>query len=317
MKNQALPDRAFSFLAALTIGFFGSLQAQESDQATAESSAARDETGQVDREDIHHTMEHFVKAFESRDADALASFFTVQCEFENVEGMKVRGRAALNDAFANFFAQTPEVSAKVTSESLRFLSRGTAIDEGVVKIQRGPAASQTEANYSALLVRDGEAWRIASFQESPKTDEPTIDDLEWLIGKWTSRADTGAMIRTTYQWLPGRRFIKSQFSIDDAELSFAGAQIIGVDPATGMLHSWTYESDGGIGEADWYPDDNHWSLDAVGTLADGRTLAELNILRRIDNDTFTWQSTNRELDGESLSDLAPVKVVRVREAVSE
>ncbi len=67
-----------------------------------------------------------------------------------------------------------------------------------------------------------------------------------------------------------------------------------------------------MGEADWSRDGDHWVLDADGTLPDGRTLTETNILRRVDDDTFTWQSVDRLLDDSELPDLAPVKVTRVK-----
>lgn len=49
----------------------------------------------------------------------------------------------------------------------------------------------------------------------------------------------------------------------------------------------------------------------TGTMGDGSTLLETNILRRIDDSTFTWQSIGRDLDNVSLPDLAPVRVERV------
>ena len=94
----------------------------------------------------------------------------------------------------------------------------------------------------------------------------------------------------------------------------SGTQVIGVDPATGELHSWTFEADGGVGEADWSRDGDHWVLDAAGTLTDGGTLTETNVLRRINDDTLTWQSVDRLLDDETIPDLAPVKVSRIKSA---
>ena len=124
------------------------------------------------------------------------------------------------------------------------------------------------------------------------------------------------MIRTSYAWAPGETFLQARFAIeeDEAALALSGSQVIGIDPATGALHGWTFGADGGIAEADWFPDGDHWVLEAAGTLADGRTLTETNILRRVDYDTFTWQSVDRLLDDAPLPDLPPVKVTRVKAA---
>src|SRR5262249_998487 len=124
----------------------------------------------------------------------------------------------------------------------------------------------------------------------------------------------GAEIRTTYSWAPSKKFIQAQFSIKEKELALTGSQVIGVDPATGAIHTWTFEADGGVGEADWNPDGDHWVLQAAGTLADGRTRTETNVLRRVNGDTFTWQSIGRQLGDAALSDLPPVKVTRIKPA---
>jgi hypothetical protein len=47
-------------------------------------------------------------------------------------------------------------------------------------------------------------------------------------------------------------------------------------------------------------------------MPDGGALSETNILRRVNADTFTWQSIDRTLDDAELADLAPVKVTRVK-----
>ncbi len=265
-----------------------------------------------DRAAIRSAMQSFAKAFQSRDAKALAAHWTAEGEYRNQMGVTVRGREALEEGFSEFFAKTPEVEAEVHPGSLRFLASDLAIEEGSVTVRRGPVEPATTASYSALFVREDGSWRLAQLGESPEDDEPSIADLAWIIGEWKSLSGAGAEIRTTYSWAPNKRFIIAQFTIKEKELALTGSQVIGVDPATGALHTWTFEADGGVGEADWSPDGDQWVLDAVGTLADGSTLVETNILRRVDDDTFTWQSIDRTFDDTELADLAPVKVTRVK-----
>ena len=261
---------------------------------------------------IRQAFDSFAKAFEARDAKLLGAHFTTEGEFQNVKGAQLRGREALEQAFTQFFSQTPEVKAQVHSESLRFLSADSAIDEGTVTVQRGPAEPATNARYRALVVREGGVWRLAMMSESPAGEEPSIASLDWLIGQWKSTSGGGAEIQTTYAWEPGKKFIRVQFTLTEKELALSGTQMIGLDPATGLIHSWTFEANGGIGEADWSRDGDHWVLDAAGTLADGTTLRETNVLRRINEETFTWQSIDRLLNDEELADLAPVKVTRMK-----
>ena len=284
---------------------------QEAKPALVEPQSATPDARSEDRAAVREAIASFTKTFEARNAKALAAHFTADGEFENVEGLALRGQEELERAFAGFFGQTPEVTAQVRPEALRFLSRDSAIDEGIVTIGRGLAPPAT-ARYTALLVREDGTWRLAMFSESPVPDAVEIADLGWLVGRWKSVAGGGAEIQTTYAWDAGKKFIQMQFSLKEAELALSGTQIIGLDPATGAIHSWTFEADGGIGEADWLREGDHWVLDAAGTLADGRGLTETNVLRRIDDDTFTWQSVNRVLGDAPLPDLPPVKVTRIK-----
>jgi uncharacterized protein (TIGR02246 family) len=235
---------------------------------------------------------------------------TVDGEYSNDGGATIQGRAAIEKAFEGLFAKTPEVKAKIQPESLRFLSHDTAIGEGSVAVQRGPATAATSARYRTLLVREEGRWRLAQLSES-SNDEVSIADLDWLIGDWKSTGGQGAEIRTTYSWTPNKKFIHVQFTVKEKDLALSGSQVLGVDPATDSIHSWTFEADGGVGEGDWSRDGDHWVIDASGTLADGSTLSETNILRRVNEDTFTWQSINRLLGDREIADLPPVKVTRI------
>ena len=102
------------------------------------------------------------------------------------------------------------------------------------------------------------------------------------------------------------------FVRDDGQWRLAQLREVSPDPATGGIRSWTIEANGGVAEADWRRDGDHWVLDSDGTLPDGRTLKQTNVLRRINNDTITWQSVDRSLGDETIPDLAPVKVTRIK-----
>jgi len=286
-------------------------RAQVGTEPKAQPQPAPSQARNEDRVAIRAASQSFVKTFESRDAKALAEHWTADGEYQNNAGMTVRGRESLEKGFAGFFAKTPEVKAEVHPESLRFLSRDSAIEEGTVTVRRGPTEPATKARYSTFFVREDGRWRLAQLIESAG-DEASIEDLEWLVGEWKSTSGQGAEIRTTYSWAPSKKFIHAQFTVKEKELALSGFQVIGVDPARDGIHSWTFEADSGIGEADWSPDGDHWVLGATGTLADGGALTETNILRRVNDDTFTWQSIDRRLDDAELPDLAPVKVTRVK-----
>jgi uncharacterized protein (TIGR02246 family) len=292
---------------------FGQARAQSGDAPAAPSqtrSAPANERNE-DRAAIRSTLDSFVKAFESRDAKSLAAHWTSGGEYHPLDGAAVQGRESLEKGFIAFFARNPELKATIHHEALRFLSDDTGVEEGTVDIRRGPLEPTSKARYSAFVVREGGRWRVAQLSESPG-DTESIEDLGWLAGEWKSKDKEGAEIQTTYEWHPNKKFLQARFTIKEKDLTLRGSQVIGVQPASGAVHSWVFEADGGVGEGDWRRDGDHWLVDASGTLTDGRTLTETNILRRINDDTFTWQSVDRHLGDETLPDLAPVKVTRVK-----
>jgi uncharacterized protein (TIGR02246 family) len=288
------------------------LYAQEKGPTGVANAAATD-AHSADRAAIGAAMQSFAKAFGAGDAKSLAGHWTAEGEYQNDAGVSVRGRAALESQFATFFTRAPEPKADVQPESLRFLADDLAIGEGVVTVRRGPAEPEGRAQYSVTFVRDGDRWRIAQLRESARHGT-SVEDIAWLIGSWKSVINQGAEIQTTYAWTRNKKFIHATFTLKEKELSLSGDQVIGVDPATGSLCSWTFEANGGVGEADWERDGDHWVLRSVGTLADGRTLTQTNVLRRINQDTLTWQSVDRSLDDADLPDLPPIKMVRSKPA---
>ena len=55
-----------------------------------------------------------------------------------------------------------------------------------------------------------------------------------------------------------------------------------------------------------------WTNQATGIQPDGAILTATNVMTRVDDNTFTWQSTQRTLDGINLGDLPPVRVTRAK-----
>ena len=121
-----------------------------------------------------------------------------------------------------------------------------------------------------------------------------------------------AEVHTTYEWDAKKNMIRGKFSIKEPDRTLTGSQVIMKDPRSGLLHSWLFEEDGGFGEGAWTRDGKKWVIDASGVQPDGGEMSATNILTPIDKDSFTWQSTERTLDGEDLPNIPPVKVTRVK-----
>jgi uncharacterized protein (TIGR02246 family) len=276
----------------------------------AEPSPGDAEDRKADRAAIEAQMQGFLKAFEGGDAERVASFWTAGGELIDDDGTVHRGRAAIARAYRELFGAKEKRRAEIQRESLRFPSRDTAIEEGRFKVRVGdgePSASR----YSVLHVREGGKWLMAVVREWP-AGVVSLSDLDWLIGTWAAKHDD-TEVRTTYEWVWNKTFIRMRFTIRQKDQTVSGFQMIGKDAESGELRSWTFESAGGFGEATISRDGKRWVIAATGRLPDGSTMTATNLLVPLGPDAFTWQSTRRSVDGEEVGDLAPVKVTRVKE----
>jgi len=277
----------------------------------AKAPAEPKETKRADDEEaVRKATADFIKVVEKGDAKAVAASWTEDGEYIDDAGTTIRGRAAIEAAYAKAFAKKKNVKVEMTVESIRFPSKDTAIEEGYAKSYKGDSEQPTASRYSVLHVREGGRWLMALLREWPD-EGVSLRDLDWLIGTWEAKTDE-AEVRTTYEWDAKKNSIRCHITIKGKGRNVSGTQVLLKDPRTGQLRSWLFDDDGGFGDGAWTRDGKRWVITATGVQADGGELTATNILTPVNRDTFTWQSTERTLDGEELANVPPVKVRRVK-----
>jgi uncharacterized protein (TIGR02246 family) len=274
------------------------------------AAAAAPEERPADRAAIEKALDEFAAAFKKGDGKVVAALWTPSGEYISDDGTTFIGRAALEKAYTEFFAKNPDNALDVEVISVRFPSKDTAVVEGYCKLHKGKKKDLVVSKCSFLYTREDGKWLIAIAREWP-SDGLALRDMEWLIGTWEAKRD-GTVVTTKYEWTANKSFIRCHFSITKDGKTQSGMQMIARDPSSGLLHSWTFEDDGGIGETSITRDGKKWVHAASGTTADGRELTAMNILTPIDSDSFLWQSVDRSIDDEDLPDLPPIKVTRVK-----
>jgi uncharacterized protein (TIGR02246 family) len=264
----------------------------------------------ADRDAVREALDSFAAAFGKGDAKAVAARWTADGEYVSDDGTTIRGHAALEKDYAEFFTKNPGNALEVEVDTIRFPSRDTAVVEGHFKLRMGKKKELVVSRCSFLYAREDGKWLIAIAREWPG-DGLEVRDLEWLIGTWEAKRD-GTVVTTKYEWTANKTFIRAHFSITQNGHTTSGMQMIGKMPSTGGLHTWTFEDAGGIGDSDITREGKKWMFAARGSTAEGSVITATNIMTPIDADTFTWQSVERTLDGETLPDQPPVKVTRVK-----
>lgn len=129
-----------------------------------------------DKEAIRKSSRDFNLAFEKGDAKAVAAFWTEQGEYYDDSGEVLRGRADIEKAFADHFKEKPKGKIEVDIQSIRFPSRDTAIEEGILRLKPGGSHELPSSTwYSVLHIREDGRWSIVVAREwgRPSTSSMT------------------------------------------------------------------------------------------------------------------------------------------------
>lgn len=304
---------ALAVLAVVGLGRVGRAVQTGGEEKPAAGPAKAGKDKDAHEEDIaaiKKASKEFAKAFEKGDAKKVAGFWTQDGEYIADDGTKYQGRDELEKAYAEFFKNNKNLKVQIDMESLRFPSKNTAVEEGYIKVRKGKSAQDTTAKYSVLHVKEDGQWQMAIVREWPG-DGLNLHDIDWLIGSWQAKRDD-TEVHTKYEWTANKKYILATFTIKTKDQVYKGKQIITQDLSTGTIRSWTFEDEGGFGEADWVKDGKKWVIESAGASADGARLSATNIMTPLDEDSFLWQTVDRTSDDQSLPDVPPIKVTRVK-----
>ena len=163
--------------------------------------------------------------------------------------------------------------------------------------------------FTILYVRVNSQWHFGLLREWP--EGPSLQDLSWLVGTWSSTSD-GVEARAVFEWTENRKFLRGNFTMKQEGREDGGFQVLALDPASGSIKAWTFGGDGDLGEAVWTRTEKGWSVKTTGVTSEGETVTATTLITPHDEDSFTWQSVERTVDGEKQPDVGPVKVVRAR-----
>lgn len=247
----------------------------------------------------------FVKAYNAGDAKAVAALFADDAEVVEAKGGVVRGKSAIEKLFAASFASSPGETIESTIESIRFLSPDLALEKGKASIRPSKSASEEFEAYEILYVKRGDQWlqlRVTEIADHAVSAHEHLKQLEWLIGEWVEESSE-SVAHMTCQWSEDKQFLLRSFTVRiDGSRAASGTQRIGWDPATGCVRSWTFNSSGGFGEAEWFREGDRWLIKSRDTLPDGSRTGAVHIMTRSGASAIRWRSTARTLDSRSLPD---------------
>jgi uncharacterized protein (TIGR02246 family) len=259
----------------------------------------------------------FMDAYQARDAKKLAALWSPEAVYTDpATGEETVGREAIEKVFEEAFADKQDVKLTIDVNSIDFVSPNVAMIRGTAHVIK-PGEEPEDSEFTAVrMKRDGQ-WLLDRVTEIEKEKAPPsnyehLKELAWMIGSWHDDDPRPAVeIQTDCAWTKNKNFITRSFAIAIGDqVNKSGMQIIGWDPIAKQLHSWVFDSDGGFGEGTWTRKGSKWLIQSTATLPDGGKATSLNIMTKLDNNSFSWESVNREIDGELQPNAERVTVVR-------
>ncbi len=300
-KVKTIPHSLLVALASISLCGMPALRAADNDPKIAE---------------ITKTAEAFVEAFHKGDAKAVAAFWTPDGDYIDENSRVLKGRQAIEDSFAQFFAANKGLKVRIDVASVRFPAPDLAIEDGTSAVIARDGSAPSRARYTNVLIKKNNQWLLSSVREAPYSEPSNYEHLkglEWTIGEWGDEQPNGPVGRVSFEWAVGQNFIVATRGVEfKDDILDNGTEWIGWDPVTKQIHSWSFEADGGYGDSVWTKDGTKWVVKANSTLSDGSKVSATHIITAVGADSVSWQSKDQTLNSKPLPDTKEIKMKRVQ-----
>ena len=262
---------------------------------------------------IRQAAVDFEAAFNSGKAQAVAAHWTEDGDYTSDSGEVYSGRPAIEKQYTAILAANKGLKLQIVIDSLRLLSDTAAIEDGRAMLDPAPAGAPATSKYTAVHVKVGGKWLMSTVRDTRIETQSAyrkVQDLEFLIGTWVAE-ENGAKTESVCRWVANKSFVQRTYTVTHPDQTKAsGIQIIGHNPQGDHVQSWNFSSDGGFAVGIWSPRENGWSAEISGISGNGQNTAAVNLLTRLDNNAYVWQSVQRTAGGKSLPDTDEVVLKR-------
>jgi uncharacterized protein (TIGR02246 family) len=265
---------------------------------------------------VKEILQVYTDTFNKHDANALVEYWAEKAISVNSEtGSRLVGRDAIKKGFEELFKTMPGAKLSARINHFRFLKPDLLTLEGTSTFSCS-TDEPVENHFTALLVKVGEKkWVIEHATECPCAVPETAYDglkgLDWIVGNWKDVSE-GVTCESTISWNEKKTFLIRKYSVQmDAEgEAETGTQLIGWDPRSKSIRSWTFSSDGSFGEGSWSLVEKEWRIKFNHTGSDGSLLSGTQVISKIDDNTAQVEMVGLEVDGNLAPARPAVKMVR-------
>jgi uncharacterized protein (TIGR02246 family) len=286
------------------------------DWATAAGQTGGDAKSRATAEtEIRKANADYGTALAAGDLDAVMAFWASDADYIDDAGKQSQGSDKIAALFRKSLPEMKGAKVNVRIHSLKFLRPEICLEDGTVE-KTTAIGTKESGRFAIVWTKTGDKWLISSVRDLPTevTDAPSVaathlNDLGWLVGEWVDDSPK-ADVAVKVSWATNKAFLLMDYVIKQPDADPLEVSVrVGWDARAGRIRSWVFDSTGGFAEAYWRKDGKRWVIGTSGVLPDGGTGGATNVYEFVDENTFVWRSTERDVDGQPLPD-AEVKFVR-------
>jgi uncharacterized protein (TIGR02246 family) len=246
-------------------------------------------------EGLRQAIAAYARAVAEGDAAAIAKFWTADGDYAGPSGRVVNARKALESSSID--ASGPHLTLK--TETLRMITPDVAQEDGVSELKSEDDALLYRGHFAAIWVRQQGAWLLASLRETvaPPSSADRLGSLDWLVGQWEAEdKDNGATITISANWIDNKMYLLREIVVErEGRVRHRLTQRTAWDPLTRRIKSWTFGSNGDVGEGFWSHQGKDWVVHSTVTTRDGRSAAAKSTYSDISADSFVFTSHDTEV----------------------
>lgn len=290
-------------LATCTLLFSASVQAQQAN------------VSELDPTPIRAAVSAYEKAYNDGDIKSLIAMWTDDAVYTNrLTQEEFQGKKALQEYLQSVLSATPRAKMVLTSDSIRFLSPSIAVEHGTAQLIAAEDAVEFY-HYTAIYLKQNGKWlleRVTDEESESVAYHSKLKELEWMIGDWEAKSED-ASVSLSCNWTTNKSYLKRSFTLVMGGESLVGTQLIGWDPVAKTIRSWTFDQQGAFAEGTWTLNKEQWTIANKGYQADGTKVGMVNVMKVLDENSFSWKTIDRMAGGELLPSLPEVVLTRVTE----
>ncbi|CAN5262015.1 hypothetical protein BH11PLA2_BH11PLA2_32180 [soil metagenome] len=252
-------------------------------------------------------LDGYAKALNEKNHEAIAASWAEDAEHISDDGVVTKGRANIAAMLKTVLTESPKLDVKFKVTTAKAIGSEVLLVDGVAEIKNGDDTDLSR--FESLWVKTATGWQLSRVRELANvaaggdSNYDRLKELEWLVGDWT--ADSAAYkVAFNVKWGKNKNFLVCEQSVTaDGKELVTVHKILGWDPVYDSVRTWVFDSDGGFGGALLSREGNSWYESSEALTRNGGESTSNHTTKFIDDNTFEWSSTERQLDEKPLPDL--------------